>query len=332
MSIPDYSLAFILSFAFVLSALPYWISRAKQHGLLITDVQKLPERKIPYLAGLVVVFGAIVGILFFVASQTFLFENGEYNVFLLASVASILIALIIGVVDDLLGEKIGLRQYQKPLLTVFAALPIVVVNAGQNVMALPFIGQVTLGNFYSFVVVPLAIIGAANGFNMLAGVNGLEAGMGLIILSTLSYLSWATGKISAYVVALCVIAAILPFLRYNWCPARVLPGNSFTYAVGASIAIVAILGDLERSAIILFIPYFFELLLKLRGKFQKESLAKPLADGSLRNKYAKWYSLNHVAISFLRRVKGRAREWEVAALLLCLELAFAAATLAVYWK
>lgn len=332
MLVPDNTVAFLLSFVFVLLALPYWISRAKQHGLLITDVQKSPQRKVPYLAGLVVVFGAVVGILFFVASQTFLLSNGSNNVVLLASVASILIALIVGVVDDLLGEKIGLRQYQKPLLTLFAALPILVVNAGQNVMTLPWIGQVSLGNFYPFVVVPLAIIGAANGFNMLAGVNGLEAGMGLIILSTLSYLSWATGKTSAFVVALCLIAAILVFLRYNWFPARILPGNSFTYAVGASIAIVAILGDLERSALILFIPYFIEFFLKLRGKFQKESLAMPLADGSLKNKYGKWYSLNHVVISLLRGVKGRAREWEVAALLLCFELVFVAAVLAVYLK
>jgi UDP-N-acetylglucosamine--dolichyl-phosphate N-acetylglucosaminephosphotransferase len=292
--------------------------------LLITDTQKLPARRVPYLAGLGVAFGAVVGILFFIAAQTFFYTKGpaDYTGVLLASVSTILIALLIGIVDDLLGERIGLRQYQKPLLTLFAALPLAVVNAGENVVSIPFFGFVALGHLYPFLILPVGVVGATNGFNILAGLNGLEAGMGVLILGTLGYLAWVTESFAAAVIAVCVLAALLVFFWFNRFPARILPGNSLTYAVGASIAVVAIIGDLERSALILFVPYFLEFFLKLRGMFQKESLARPLADGSLANKYRQWYSLNHVVVSLLRKIKGSAREWEVACTLLLFELVF----------
>jgi UDP-N-acetylglucosamine--dolichyl-phosphate N-acetylglucosaminephosphotransferase len=171
-------------------------------------------------------------------------------------------------------------------------------------------------------VSPAGIVGASNGFNILAGLNGLEAGMGIIILSALGGLAWVTESVPAAVIAFCMVASLLSFFWFNKYPARILPGNGLTYAVGTTIAIVAIVGNIERSALILFVPYFIELLLKLRGLFQKESLARPLSDGSLTNKYSKWYSLNHVVISLLRKVKGKAREWEVVLVLLSFELIF----------
>lgn len=329
-AVPETLASIGLSFLFVFLALPYWVRRSKQHGLVITDAQKVPARKVPYLAGLVVVFGAVMGVLGYVATQTFVYGLNGSTVVLLAGVATVLVALIVGVIDDLLGEKIGLRQYQKPFLTVLAAVPLVVVNAGQSVMAVPFWGRVKLGLLYPFAVVPVGVLGATNGFNILAGVNGLEAGMGIIILSTLGYAAWSSGAYAAAVIALCVVAALLPFFWYNKFPARVLPGNGLTYAVGAAIAVVAIVGNVERTAVLLFIPYVVEGFLKLRGRFQKESLALPLKSGGLKNKYRKWYSLNHVAISLLRTVKGKAREWEVTALLLGIEVLVAGVALALY--
>ncbi len=331
MVMPYTVVSIVLCFVFSLIALPYWMRRCSYHNLLITDAQKYPAKRVPYLAGLVVVFGAVSGMLFYIAAQTFLGIDGNNVVVLLAAISAILIALMIGVVDDLLGERIGLRKYQKLILTFFVSLPVVVVNAGHKLMNFPFFGAVQLGNFYSFFVVPVGIVGASNGFNMLAGLNGLEAGMGLIILGTLGFLTFKSGSIAASVIALCMFAAILPFFWYNKFPARILPGNGFTYAVGATIAVVAIVGDVERAAIILFIPYFVELILKSRGRFVKESLARPLADGSIVNKYKSWYSLNHVVISLLRAIKGRAREWEVALILICVELFFAGITVYLHY-
>ncbi len=89
--IPDAGIAFAVSFLFSLVALPYWIRRSREHKLLISDAQKVPPRSVPYLAGVIVVFAAVIGILFYVAVQTYAFKNGDNTDVLLAGVVTILI-------------------------------------------------------------------------------------------------------------------------------------------------------------------------------------------------------------------------------------------------
>jgi len=317
----------VISFFITILILPCWIKIARKHNLLSIDVHK-PGVKVAELGGLLVVFGGMIGILFYVAWNTFsqLTSDSKF-MFLLASIASILIAAFIGLVDDILGWKIGLRQYQKAFLSILIAVPLVVVNAGVSKITLPFFGEISLGLLYPLLAVPIGIVGASNAFNMLAGFNGLEAGMGVIILSTLGYISYNTGQAHAALIAFCFVAALLAFLFFNWYPAKVFGGNILTYSIGTVIAIVAILGNNERAALILFIPYFIEFLLKMRGLLQKESFGKPLKDGSIANRYDNWYGLEHVAISLLRTIKKRAYEWQVVLVLYAFELIFVAIVL-----
>ena len=69
------------------------------------------------------------------------------------------------------------------MLTFGIAMPLVVVNAGHVIIELPLLGELNFGLLYPLVIIPIAVIGAANGYNMLAGYNGLEAGLGVIIIS-----------------------------------------------------------------------------------------------------------------------------------------------------
>ena len=49
-----------------------------------------------------------------------------------------LITTIIGILDDVLGWKIGLRQYEKPIITLIAVIPIAVVVSGYSTVFIPF--------------------------------------------------------------------------------------------------------------------------------------------------------------------------------------------------
>ena len=230
-----------------------------------------------------------------------------------------------GMTDDMLGSRIGLRQGEKVLLTLLVPIPMIVVNAGHSVMKFPFIGQVELGLLYPLIVVSLGMVGATNGFNMLAGFNGLEAGMGVIILSALGYIAYTVGAVPAAVVAFSFVASMLAFLYFNRYPSKVFPGDVLTYPVGAAVAIVAILGNIERFAIMLFIPYYLEAFLKARGRFQPEWTGEVLEDGSLAVR-DKIFSVPHIAIKVLRKMKGSAREPEVVLLILALEFVVAIVT------
>lgn len=308
---PILFLSFVISFFITLFATPYWINRAKKVGLIGKDMNKYDKPKIAEIGGIPVVLGFIFGVLFYIAVKTFYINFDDTNTFIMAGLATILLITLIGLIDDILGWKLGLRQYQKPLLTLIAALPIMVINAGQSKMIVPFLGQVDIGFFYPLFIIPLAIVGASNGFNMLAGYNGLEAGMGSIILTVLAYVAWQNDLGWIAVLALCMVFSLLAFLIFNKYPSKIFPGDTLTYSVGALIAIVAILGNMERIALILFIPYFVEFFLKLKGFMQKESFAKPLPDKSLKLRYDKIYSLTHLMIKILTKIKKKVYEKDV---------------------
>ncbi|MCG2727254.1 MAG: hypothetical protein L6244_01200 [Candidatus Methanoperedenaceae archaeon] len=237
-----------------------------------------------------------------------------------------MVATIIGMMDDMLGWRIGLRQRENVLITFLIPVPLMVVNAGNNVMAFPFLGTIDIGLLYPLLIIPLGIIGASNAFNMLAGHNGLEAGMGVVILSTLGLIAYSTGDTVATVIAVTTISALIALLYFNKYPAKVFPGDTLTYPVGAIVAIVAILGDMEKSAVMLFSLYYLEFLLKARGKLRPEWTAKLLDDGSLAVR-DKVYSIPHIAILLLRKMKGKAYEYEVVVVVLMLQGVIAVYTL-----
>ncbi|MFH0797816.1 MAG: glycosyltransferase 4 family protein [Candidatus Woesearchaeota archaeon] len=325
---PIILLCLLASFVSVWLILPKWIKRAHSAGLEGADLHKVHKPKIAEMGGLIVVFGLIFSVLLYIALDTFYLKHTVIETFLnrdlqlMAALLTIVIITIIGMVDDILGWKIGLRQWQKPLLVALASVPMMVINAGHSTMALPIIGKVNIGIVYPLLIIPIAISGAANGFNMLAGYNGLEAGMGIIILSALGYMAWATNFGWVAVLAFCMVMALLAFYIYNRYPAKVFPGDTLTYTVGGLIAIIAILGNLEKLALILFIPYFLEFLLKLRGRFWKESFAKLNEDGTLSVPHDKFYGIEHITIALLRKVKNRVTEKSVVYTIFLFEMVF----------
>jgi UDP-N-acetylglucosamine--dolichyl-phosphate N-acetylglucosaminephosphotransferase len=144
--------------------------------------------------------------------------------------------------------------------------------------------------------------------------------MGSIILSTLGLLAWYGGRGWLAVIAFCMVSSLLAFYLFNKYPARIFPGNTLSYMVGALIACIAIAGNSEKAALVLFIPYLLQLPLKLRGFLQKESFAKVQPDGALIEPYDRWYGIEHITISFLRWLKGSAYEKGVTHTLMFVEL------------
>jgi len=290
------------SFFCTFLAMPFWIKKAKQIGLVWEDMNKLHHPKnVAGSGGLIVVFGFLLGILSYIAIKTFYFKDGgEVISYLLAILAVLLISSIVGIVDDLFGwQKGGLSARSRLLLIFFAAIPLMVINAGQSsVMGFE------LGLLFPLVVIPLGIVGATTTFNFLAGYNGLEAGQGILILSALGFVAFLTGSSWLSVVALCMVASLVAFYIFNKYPAKVFPGDVMTYAVGALIACIAILGNMEKIAVFFFIPYILETVLKLRGNLKKYSFARVNENGGLEMPYKKIYGLEHLSIHILKRIKS----------------------------
>ena len=295
-----------------------WINSAKAAKLLGKDMNKHDYPLIPRSGGMAVSIVICFALLIYVFLKTFsILGTPSTHVVEVFSISStILLASFIGFIDDVLGWKTGLSQLQKVVLTVPIALPLTVLNVDQSVMVLPFFGTVDFGLLYPLLIIPLGVIGATNGFNMIAGYNGLEAGMGLIIFAFFGFIGIVIGKLWIALIAFIICACLFGFLFFNWYPAKVFPGNSFSYSIGSLIAILAILGNMERIAIWLFIPYFLEFVLFFRARFvdkvgDVQAFAKPNKDGSLEMPDEKTYHTTHLAIRILKRTKNKVYEKDV---------------------
>ena len=298
-------LTIFISFLATLIITPYWIRRARTEGLKGKDMHKLDKRDVAEAGGICVLTGFIIGVFLYIAIKTFYFHDSTNLVEILALLAVLFFASIIGVVDDLLGWKKGLSKRIRVLLVLFAAVPLMVINAGDSTM-----WGIELGLLFPLIVIPIAVIGTTTTYNFLAGYNGLETGQGILILGALSIVTFLTGQGWLSVITLCMVASLIAFYFYNKYPAKVFPGDMMTYAIGAMIACIAILGNVEKIAIFFFIPYILETILKSRGRLKKESFARVRPDGSLDMPYNKIYGLEHLAIWMLQRIKPNGRVYE----------------------
>jgi len=288
--------------------MPFWIRKAKQIGLVWEDMNKpKSEKNVAGSGGIIVVIGSIIGIFLYIAIQTFYFKSTDgISISIFAMLSTLLLVAGIGLIDDLFGwKKGGLSKRSRIVLILFSAVPLMVINAGESTMM-----GINFGIWYPLLVIPLGILGATTTFNFLAGFNGLEAGQGIILLSALSIVMYMTGNSWLSVVALCLVASLVAFYIFNSNPAKVFPGDVLTYVIGASIAAIAILGNAEKIALFFFIPYLFEIILKLRGKLNKQSFGKPNKDGSLEMPYDKIYGLEHLAIFILKKMKPSKKVYE----------------------
>jgi len=311
----------IISFLLVYILTPWFVKYLSKIGLLVKDQQKEDKRLIPISGGLVVFLGVFFGVMFAIFVQTFYYNSTDRLIELLAFTTSLFAITFIGFFDDLLIRKdheasFGLKQWQKPLLTVIAAVPLMVINAGETAITIPFIGLVDIGLLYPLLLIPIGVVGASNMVNMLEGYNGLGAGLGVIYVGNLSLYAYLHGAHSAALIGAITCAALIGFLLFNFYPAKIFPGDSLTYLLGGVLVSMAILGDMEMVALIVSIPFFIELILKLRGRLKKQSYGT-IENGKLKCLYDKVYSIPHI---FTRT--GRYTEKQVVVFMYLIELFF----------
>ncbi len=301
---------------------PAWIRAARDAGLVGRDMNKLGGREVAEAGGIWVVVGAAFGLLIVEALHRYLEGRLYMPATLFALISLLLLSALLGFIDDILGWKKGLPPWQRVAFMAPISLPLVVIKAGKSTLSLPLVGVVNLGLLYPLVAVPLGVLGAANAFNMIAGLNGLEAGMGLTLMLYTALYAKIKGVVFVPQAAAVMAAALLAFLAYNWYPARVFPGNALTYGVGAYYAALVIIGNMEKFGIALFSLYFLELLLFLRGLrhgVYKENFGRPQPDGSIKPPYNKVYSITHAAMVLAEKLFGKATERNTVALIILIE-------------
>jgi UDP-N-acetylglucosamine--dolichyl-phosphate N-acetylglucosaminephosphotransferase len=299
----------LISFFVTLLIMPLWIKKAKQIDLVWEDMNKPKrERNVAGSGGVIVILGTLVGIFLYIAIRTFYFKSSDGGtlVEIFAIVSSLFLVTGVGLIDDLFGWKRGgLSIRSRLILVLFSAVPLMVINAGNSTVF-----GINIGLLYPLFAIPIGVVGATTTYNFLAGYNGLEARQGILILSALAFVAYLHGESWLSLVALIMVTSLIAFYFYNRNPARVFPGDVLTYSIGMMIAAIAVIGGLELVAVLFFIPYIIEMILKSRGRLKKHSFGKPNEDSSLDLAYEKIYGLEHLAIKILKKIKPSHKVYE----------------------
>jgi len=193
----------------------------------------------------------------------------------------------------------GLRQNLKMLFVLPAVLPLIAVGAGSWTMTIPVLEYtINWGIIYPLILLPVGLLFVSNIVNMLAGTNGLAAGMSLVASTSLGIFAFMNGEMEAALIAWSLSAPLLAFLYFNFYPASILPGDSLTYLSGAAIFSSMVVGNMEKFGVFIFAPWIVEFFLKLRSGFNAHSWGILQENGSLDSQYDKTYSLTHI---FMKR-------------------------------
>ncbi len=321
----------LIAFAVTLAAVRFLMGYLKEAGVTAVDRNKPGHLVLPSGMGIALAMGFTVGVLAYSFGGAFsLYRIATSLRYIFATALAILLITLVGFLDDLnvkrtptrttgmMDTRKGLRQWQKPLLTLIGALPLMAINAGVSVVDVPFIGNVSFGVFYPLVIVPLAIIFTANAYNLLGGFNGIETGSGLIVSCALLVYSILFGTFTGALLSSMLAASVLAIMLFNLYPARLIPGDGFTYGVGAALAATMIVGNMEAFGVVVFMPWIIEFLLHLTGRFNVTDLGIRNSDSTFSAPYGRRiHSWTHLIMNI-----KRCKEWEVSAYMWLITIAF----------
>jgi len=192
-----------------------------------------------------------------------------------AALLSIACMCFLGFADNVLD----LRWRHKLLLPSAATLPLLMVywvNGGVTYVMVPpilsdILGEsIRLGILY-YVFMGMLAVFCTNAINILAGVNGLEAGQSVVIgmsilannilqLNRLTIQAGRENHLFSLVFMIPFLATSSALLYHNWFPSRVFVGDTFCYFAGMTFAVVAILGHFSKTLLLFFIPQILNFL------------------------------------------------------------------------
>jgi UDP-GlcNAc:undecaprenyl-phosphate GlcNAc-1-phosphate transferase len=210
---------------------------------------KTHKGSIAYLGGVGMLVGLTVGIL----TGIYCIRDQEYFpqalTWLIGVVAGAAIACFIGLVDDIFDMK----PWQKILGQVIAAAVLVVVGIRPALNFLyVYLGLKIPVDVEMIIAVPIIIIfvlGATNSLNLLDGLDGLCAGVTVIITTALLLLTihlgtWGKHEVGdpiRAIICLGLLGGVCGFLPFNRHPAKIFMGDAGSMLLGFVVAALMML-------------------------------------------------------------------------------------------
>lgn len=216
------------------------------------DGRRVHSKGVPRLGGVAIYLSCVIALstLPFVdngLTQALRLHTSEIYVALIPAT----LVLLLGIYDDLRGTNASVKFTALGLIaTLFYAM-------GGRIVALsiPIAGSVQLPSTISFLLTVFWLVGIANAFNLIDGMDGLASGAALFSSLVILLVSIGQPVPLMIVVAVVLCGSLAGFLRYNFNPASIFLGDSGALFVGFTLAALSVLGaQKSTTAVAVVIP------------------------------------------------------------------------------
>ncbi len=233
---------FILLTASALSYLiTFWIARlAAAHGWAKREGDDTSGHGIPRLGGLSV-FAAILlslaaAVLLRNMVTDFLLAAGKPGI---ALAVACLAVFFVGLYDDLKGA----RPWQKLAVQIAAALALYAFGFRVDILSNPFTHTPLALGWFGLPITVLWLAAISNAFNLIDGLDGLAAGVGMFAGVSLFLLAALGINVFVAAAAAAIAGALLGFLPHNFHPAKIYLGDSGSLTVGLALGALSIVSE-----------------------------------------------------------------------------------------
>jgi len=223
-------LPILTSFMIVLLSTPSFIKIAELKHLFDdpSEDRKIHTRKVPLMGGMMIFAGTLFSFLLWLPIN----EMGVIKYL----VPSLLIMFFVGMKDDIIGtapvKKLAAHIFVAFIMVFMAEVKLTSLHGLFGIREIPEWAGIMLSIFTYIVVI--------NAFNLIDGVDGLAAGVGLIASTVFGFWFYYAGDWTYAVLSFSLAGALLGFLRFNFNPAKIFMGDSGSLTIGFLIAVMAI--------------------------------------------------------------------------------------------
>lgn len=205
--------------------------------------RKLHVRAVPLCGGVAVLAGAVCAVVCQLLFSDVWGDQLRGDVlFLTGLLLSTVVVCGTGLVDDSVG-----LDGRKKLAGQFAAAGILVAS-GLLIRSVHVVGwDIELG----LLAVPftlLWLLGTTNALNLIDGMDGLAASVGIVLSLCVSCVCLLTGHMTDAVLAMAVAGSLAGFLCHNFPPAGIFLGDTGSMLIGLVVGALAVRSSLKGSA------------------------------------------------------------------------------------
>ncbi len=221
--------------------------------------RKLHTRPIPRIGGIAIVLSYLGSFLFLtLISRGSILSAPGVRILALQILPAGAVVFATGLIDDVFG----LKPWQKLAGQLMAAG--LACAAGVRITGIAgHAGQ----DWWSVPLTIAWLLGCTNAFNLIDGIDGLAAGVGLLASCTTLLAAILQGNVGLAIATVPLIGCLLGFLRYNFSPASIFLGDSGSLSIGFLLGLYAALWSQKSATLIGMLAPMMALALPLLDVF-----------------------------------------------------------------